>query len=69
MPDKITVYFNNDYRAVFNIDDVTMVYTVDGSVQSINGSVFNSIKNGRVVVNWSNVCFIKPHVEEVDEDA
>lgn len=69
MPDKIAVYFNNDYRAVFNIDNVTMAYTVDGSVQSINGSVFNSIKNGRVVVNWNNVCFIRPYEEKVDEDA
>ena len=63
MTDKICVYFNNDYRAVFDRKDVLLLYAPKDlpSVASIKLA-------DRTVVNWNNVCFIRPYEEKDQEE-
>lgn len=62
MTDKICVYFNNDYRAIFDRKDVLIIRAPEDL------PAFDRIKMGSAtVVNWSNVCFIRPY-EEKEED-
>ena len=63
MTDKICVYFNNDYRAVFDRKDVLILCAPD-DVGAINPTTLAD----RTVVNWSNVCFIRPYEEKDQEE-
>lgn len=58
---KIAVYFANERRAVFD----------EGEVEFRTGSTVPWVKeiedHAGVIINWDNVCYIKPFVEE-DED-
>lgn len=61
MTDKICVYFNNNYRAVFDRKDVL--------IARAPGDAPNTIKLSDVtVVNWNNVCFIRPYEEKEESD-
>jgi len=63
MTDKICVYFNNDYRAVFDREDVLIMCAPEGlmSVDCIK-------QTDMTVVNWNNVCFIRPYEEKDQEE-
>ena len=63
MSDKICVYFNNDYRAVFDRKDVLILCAPD-DVGAINPTTLAD----RTVVNWDNVCFIRPYEEKDQEE-
>lgn len=63
MTDKICVYFNNDYRAVFDRKDVLLLY----SPKDLLGVDHIKLAD-RTVVNWSNVCFIRPYEEKEESD-
>ena len=63
MTDKICVYFNNDYRAVFDRKDVLLLYAPKDlpSVASVKLA-------DMTVVNWNNVCFIRPYEDKDQEE-
>ena len=63
MTDKICVYFNNNYRAVFDRVDVFIVKDDIG-----HELIPDKIKDQRTVVNWDNVCFIRPYEEKEESD-
>ena len=63
MTDKICVYFNNDYRAVFDRKDVLIIRAPEDL------PTVDHIKVGNMtVVNWNNVCFIRPYEEKDQEE-
>ena len=59
---KIAVYFANERRAVFE----------EGEVEFRTGSAVPWAKEiedrGGVIINWDNVCYVKPFVEEDQEE-
>lgn len=63
MTDKICVYFNNDYRAVFNREDVLLIYVPNELPRVANVKLAD-----KTVVNWDNVCFIRPYEEKDQEE-
>ena len=63
MPRKLMVYFTNDYRAQFDADKV--VFVSDPFATMNETLVQSHIEEGRSVVNWDNVCFIR-EIEERD---
>ena len=64
MSDKICVYFNNDYRAVFTLNKVSFIKDDTGQKYLLRPCV----EHGDTVINWSNVCFIRPYEEKDQED-
>ena len=63
MTDKICVYFNNDYRAVFDRKDVLILCAPEDV-----GAIDHIKLADRTVVNWDNVCFIRPYEEKEESD-
>ena len=63
MPRKLMVYFTNDYRAQFDKDKV--VFVSDPFAMMNETLVQSYIEEGRSVVNWDNVSFVK-EIEERD---
>lgn len=63
MTDKICVYFNNNYRVIFDRKDVLLMYAPKDLPVVANIKLAD-----RTVVNWSNVCFIRPYEEKDQEE-
>ena len=59
---RLAVYFANERRVVFG----------DGEVEFRTGSAVPLAKeiedHGGVIINWDNVCYIKPFVEEDESE-
>lgn len=62
MTDKICVYFNNDYRAVFDRKDVLIICAPEDMLGVAQ------LTADKTVVNWDNVCFIRPYEEKDQEE-
>lgn len=60
---KIAVYFNSGNKAVF--EDAVVEFRGGNDMPTIPISEYN----GRVLVNWANVCFVREVQEEHHDDA
>lgn len=72
--DKITVYFH-DFRAVtFDRDKVAfcsgdgMFFDFCGEEKPEEMKRYSAlVRDGKALVNWDNVCFVKEHTERDDD--
>ncbi len=66
------VYFSNGNKAIFDSKEVSFMQGgncfsfAEGQPEHMNYA--SMVEDGRVVVNWDNVCFVKEHTFREDDE-
>ena len=69
---KITVYFVDNHKAIFDAEKV-LFRTTDGAAFSVSDTYAENtrcddvLRDGRALINWENVCFVNEYVEKVED--
>jgi len=72
---KITVYFVDNQKAVFDVDKVSFMrsdgfcFNLTDTSDGIERTYAELVADGKVLINWDNVCFVKEAPEPgMDDD-